>query len=73
VASLRNGAEAIEHPQRANQLGGDARPDVLDTLAAAYAEAGQFPEAMAIARKALNLAAQQKKQPWWRLCGPGSR
>ncbi len=62
AGALRNGAEAIEHAQRANQLGGDARPDVLDTLAAAYAEAGRFPEAMTIARKALDLAARQKKQ-----------
>ena len=62
-ASLRNGAEAIAHAQQANQLCGGKRPDVLDTLAAAYAEAGRFPEALATARKALELATQQNKRP----------
>jgi hypothetical protein len=32
----------------------------LDTLAAAYAEAGKFPEAVETAQKALELAAQQE-------------
>ena len=58
-ATLRNGAEAIEHAQRADQLCGGRRPDVLNTLAAAYAEAGRFPEALAAASKALVLATQQ--------------
>jgi tetratricopeptide (TPR) repeat protein len=57
--SLRNGAEAIEHAQRANQLSGGNRPSILDTLAAAYAEAGQLSKALATARKALELAIQQ--------------
>ncbi len=62
--SLRNGAAAIEHAQRANQLCGGGRADVLNTLAAAYAEAGRFPEAVAAARKALELAAQQNHRDW---------
>ncbi len=57
--SLRNGAEAVELAQRANQLSGGQRPEMLDTLAAAYAEAEWFPEAVATARKALELARQQ--------------
>jgi tetratricopeptide (TPR) repeat protein len=61
-ASLRNSAEAIELAQRANQLCGGKRPDVLDALAAAYAAAGWFPEALATARKALELARQQHNQ-----------
>jgi len=60
AASLRNGTAAIEHAQRASQLCGGRRADVLGTLAAAYAEAGRFPEALATARKALALATQQK-------------
>ena len=60
-AMLRNGAEAIEHAQQASRLSGGGRPDMMDTLAAAYAEAGQFPEALVSARKALELAAQQNK------------
>ncbi len=59
VASLRNGDEAMELAQRANQLCGGRRADVLDTLAATYAEAGWFPEALATARKARELATQQ--------------
>ncbi len=58
-ASLRDGPEAIELAQRANNRCGGRRPDVLDTLAAAYAESGWFPEALAAARKALQLAKQQ--------------
>jgi tetratricopeptide (TPR) repeat protein len=60
--SLRNGAEAIELAQRANNRCGGRRPDVLDTLAAAYAESGWFPEALATARKALELAIQQNER-----------
>lgn len=64
ATSLRNGAAAIEHAQRANQICGGRRADVLNTLAAAYAEAGQFPQALATARKALELATQQNRQAW---------
>ena len=61
AAALRNSTEAIAHAQRAKQLLGDV-PGVLDTLAAAYAEAGRFPEALATARKALELTRQQNSQ-----------
>jgi len=59
IAALRNGAEAVEHAQRASQLGDGNNVEVLDTLAAAYAEAGRFPEAANAARQALDLARQQ--------------
>ncbi len=58
-ASLRNGNQAVELAQRANQLTGDGNPVVLGTLAAAYAEAGRFPEAVATAQRALQLAGTQ--------------
>ena len=58
-ASARNGAKAVELAQRAEQLSGGHNPSVLDTLAAAYAEAGRFPEATAAAQRALALAATQ--------------
>jgi hypothetical protein len=35
----------------------------MDTLAAAYAEAGQFPEAIATAGRALELSTGQTNQP----------
>ena len=50
-ARLRNGAEAVELARRANQLSDGKRADVLDTLAAAYAAAERFPEALATVRK----------------------
>ncbi len=59
AARLRNGAEAVEHARRADQLCGGRQPGLLDTLAAAQAEAGRFSEAAATARKALELATQQ--------------
>ena len=55
-ASLRNGNKAVELAQRANQLTGNGNPNVLGTLAAAYAEAGRFPEAVQTAQRALQLA-----------------
>jgi tetratricopeptide (TPR) repeat protein len=54
--SIRNGAEAVKMAERALPLGGDRDPAVLDTLAAAYAEAGRFSEAINAAKKAIALA-----------------
>jgi tetratricopeptide (TPR) repeat protein len=62
VASLRNGDQAVAIAQQVNRSYGGKRPEVLDTLAAAYAEAGWFPEALATARKALELALDQHDQ-----------
>jgi tetratricopeptide (TPR) repeat protein len=58
-ASLRNGDKAVELAQRANQLTGGENPTILYTLAAAYAEAGRFPEAVETAQRALQLAETQ--------------
>jgi tetratricopeptide (TPR) repeat protein len=58
-ASLRNGNKAVELAQRANQLTGDGNPAVLCTLAAAYAEAGRFPEAVETGERALQVAGTQ--------------
>ena len=55
-AAIRNGAQAVELAQRANQLSGGQNLLVLHTLAAAYAEAGRFAEAITTARQALELA-----------------
>jgi protein O-mannosyl-transferase len=54
-ASLRNGRRAVALAQQAEQLSGGRHPEILDTLAAAYAEAGQFPEAIETAERALHL------------------
>src|SRR5208282_4190782 len=54
--TLRNGVKAVELAQAANQLSGGGDAEITSTLAAAYAEAGRFPEAVATARQALQLA-----------------
>jgi tetratricopeptide (TPR) repeat protein len=56
---LRNGGEAVELAERAATLTRRQQPAVLDTLAAAYAEAGRFTEAIETARRALGIATQQ--------------
>ena len=63
AATERDGAEAIARAEHANQLAEGKRPDVLDTLAAAYAEGGRFPEALGTARQALQLARQRDNSP----------
>ena len=55
-AGLRNGAEAVRLAERACALTHDGEPLFIGTLAAAYAEAGRFPEAVITAEKAEQLA-----------------
>jgi tetratricopeptide (TPR) repeat protein len=54
-------AEAVELAERALKLSGDGEPAILDTLAAAYAESGRFPDAVRTAQQALTLATRQNK------------
>jgi tetratricopeptide (TPR) repeat protein len=58
-AAWRNGNQAVELAQQAVQLSEGKYPEILDTLAAAYAEAGRFPEAVTTAGQALHLADAQ--------------
>lgn len=60
-ASARDGSEAVAFAEKANGLTGGADPQILRTLAAAYAETGKFSEAEATAKKARALAAAQSK------------
>jgi tetratricopeptide (TPR) repeat protein len=60
-ARTRNGAEAVELARWAVQLSRGREPNILCTLAAAYAENGQFPQAVRTAHEALDLAAQRKQ------------
>ncbi len=53
---LRNGDEAIRLAEHACELTHYGEPLFIGTLAAAYAEAGRFPEAVATAEKAEHLA-----------------
>jgi Flp pilus assembly protein TadD len=54
--ALRNGAEAVRLAERACELSQRREPVLLGTLAAAYAEAGRFGEAVTTAEKARDLA-----------------
>jgi len=58
-ARLRNGADAVRFARRACDLTLNEWPMFLGTLAAAYAEAGRFPEAVATAEKAERQARQR--------------
>ncbi len=53
---IRNGREAVELGERACRLTDNEQPFYLGTLAAAYAEAGRFNDAVATAEKARDLA-----------------
>jgi tetratricopeptide (TPR) repeat protein len=55
-ASLRNGPEAIALAAQADRLVGGTNTLVLRTLAAAYAENGEFAKAIRTARSAMQLA-----------------
>ncbi|MFQ5471272.1 MAG: hypothetical protein ACE5FA_00110, partial [Dehalococcoidia bacterium] len=56
---LRDGAAAVRAAERAAELTGRSNAGVLDTLAAAHAEAGDFERAVAVSERAVRLARQQ--------------
>ena len=55
-AGLRDGAEAIRLAERARDKSPEPRAVLYGTLAAAYAEAGRFPEAVRAGERAVELA-----------------
>jgi tetratricopeptide (TPR) repeat protein len=59
-AEVRNGDEAVELALRPRRRGAVELANGLDTLAAAYAEAGRYAEAAESARRALELSLQKK-------------
>jgi tetratricopeptide (TPR) repeat protein len=78
-AKYRDGKRAIEHARQACELSEWKRSICLDTLAAAYAEVGDFDEAMTWQKKALEddqlerearadyqkrLKSYEQKKPW---------
>ncbi len=58
-ASLRNGTRAVELAERALRFAGGINPILYRTLAAAYAEAGRFDDAIATAERGQALAERE--------------
>ncbi|MGA3284482.1 MAG: tetratricopeptide repeat protein [Verrucomicrobiota bacterium] len=61
-ANVRDGARAVQLAGRACELTDYRKTMYVGTLAAAYAEAGRFDDAMATAQKACALASQSGEQ-----------
>jgi tetratricopeptide (TPR) repeat protein len=57
--ALRNGAEALAISRRLSQTTEASNPMILRVLAAAYAEAGRFPEAIETTERGIALATSQ--------------
>ena len=55
-ARHRDGAEAVRLAERARDRSPEPQAVLYSTLAAAYAEAGRFPEAVAAGQRAVALA-----------------
>jgi len=60
-SSLRNSADALALADRAQTLTHGQDAAILDTLSAAYAEAGRFPNAIKVEQQAIAIATQQGK------------
>ncbi len=65
--SFRHGALAVKFAEQACQATSNENPACLDALAAAYAEAGRFDEAIGTVRRALALMTDDSPQRSWPL------
>ena len=75
-AKYRDGKKAVEAATRACELTQWKKPDFLDTLAAAYAEAGDFPCGGPVANQGDRIADGRLDEgllplPGWRSIRPG--
>jgi protein O-mannosyl-transferase len=62
-AEIRHGADAVQLARRACELTRGQEPSFLGTLAAAYAETGEFDKAIAAGQAAHDLALTQGRKP----------
>jgi Flp pilus assembly protein TadD len=62
LAAMGRADEAVGFAEKAARLSGAREPAILDTLAAAYAAAGRYPEALETARRALALAVEGNRR-----------
>jgi TPR repeat protein len=60
--SLRNGTNAVEYARKALAAAGPKDAVALDTLAAAYAEAGQFDQAIRTEKQAIDGSKREADQ-----------
>ena len=65
-AALRDGRRAAELAMEACELTHWRNPAIIDTLAAAYAESGQFDEAVEMQQKATDLAPSREREDYRR-------
>ena len=59
-AHFRDGAKAVEIAKHACEINAWSRFPLLDTLAAAYAETGDFAHAVELQQRAINMAARSQ-------------
>lgn len=59
---LRNGAEAVELAEAACRAAKDNQAEYFDTLGAAYAEVGRFPDAVKASKQAIEYAGKSQQK-----------
>ena len=64
-ANARDGARAVQWAERACELTHSQNPNYMTTLAAAYAEAGRFDDAVDMTQKAIALAEQYNNEQFY--------